>query len=249
MILDGFTTIEHNLPVELYDDVVQLFAHSRTASTPTLMVNQAELNGMQYFYQSTRIWEVEKLRRFTPLARGFDRTLKPLWAHRRTITAPDEVYEIGVGAMARTMKRLNEAGVLVNLGSHGEIDGIGAIWELWLLHQGGFSNHDTLRIGTINGATTLGLNQDIGSLEPGKLADLIVLDKDPLNDIRGLDSVVYTMVNGRLYEALSMNEIGNYDRPRPGFYWENGAPSEIDWNESMIGGMAQGAGGDRSHVD
>ena len=251
-ILDGYTTVEHNLPNDtLYDDVVQLWASSKTAATPTLLVTQGELNGMQYFYQSSpHVWEMEKLRRFTPAAnnysafRGGERAFRPLWAHQRTLAAPDQVYEIGTRSVARTLKRLNDAGVTVNMGSHGEIDGIGAIWELWLINQGGMSNHDTLRVGTINGARTLGMDKDLGSLEVGKLADLIVLDNDPLKDIKALDTVRYTMINGRLYDSLSMNEIGNYDRPRGKFYWEVDMHPTIDWNDSMIGQPTGGGGGD-----
>jgi Tol biopolymer transport system component len=246
-VLDGYTTVEHNLPNDtLYDDVIQLFAHSGTASTPTLMVNQAELNGMQYFYQSTRIWEIEKLRNFTPVAKGWDRWNKPLWAHQRTLTATDEVYEIGTRSVARSLKKLSDAGVLVNLGSHGEIDGIGAIWELWLIQQGGMSNYDVLRVGTINPARSLGMDKQIGTLEAGKLADLIVLDGNPLADIKALDTVRYTMVNGRLYDARSMNEIGNYDRPRGKFHWEVDRHPTIDWDESMIGDVPLSQGGSLS---
>jgi hypothetical protein len=184
-----------------------------------------------------------KMRSFTPVARGYDRWNKPLWAHQRTISATDEVYDIGTRSVARSLARLNKAGAVINLGSHGEIDGIGAIWELWLINQGGMSNHDTLRVGTLNGARTLGLDREIGSLETGKLADLIVLDADPIADIKALDTVRYTMVNGRLYEASSMNEIGNYDRPRGRFYWEVDSHPDIDWNDSMIGDFDPGGGG------
>ncbi len=95
--------------------------------------------------------------------------------------------------------------------------------------QGGMSNLRVLRTSTLNGARTLGLDRQIGSLEAGKLADLIVLDRDPLEDIHNTNSVRYTMVNGRLYDALPMNEIGNYDRPRGRFYWELHDSRGIDW--------------------
>jgi hypothetical protein len=80
-------------------------------------------------------------------------------------------------------------------------------------------------------ARTRALDKQIGSLEPGKLADLIVLDANPLADIRNTNSVRYTMVNGRLCDANSLNEIGNFDRPRTRFYWELGQPSGIEWKD------------------
>jgi len=72
----------------------------------------------------------------------------------------------------------------------------------------------------MNGAKYIGMDAEIGSLETGKLADLIVLDKNPLDDIQNTEFVRYTMVNGRLYDAATMNEIGNRDLPRGKFYWE-----------------------------
>ena len=119
----------------------------------------------------------------------------------------------------------------VNLGAHGQLQGLGVHWELWMLSQGGMSNMEALRSGTINGAHYLGMEDQIGSLEEGKIADLIVLDKNPLEDIKNSDSVIYTMINGRLYETSTMNEVGNYDTPRSQFYWEKDqyAPA-FDWH-------------------
>ena len=92
------------------------------------------------------------------------------------------------------------------------------------------ANHRVLRTATINGAKTLGVESQIGSIEPGKLADMIVLDKDPLVDIRNSNSVRYTLVNGRLYDSHTMNEIGHYDRPRSRFFWEMGRyPADVEW--------------------
>ncbi len=108
-------------------------------------------------------------------------------------------------------------------------------WEMWLLAEGGMGNHRILRAATLNGAKTLGLDAELGSLEPGKLADLIVLDGDPLADIRQSNSVRYTLLNGRLYDSASMNEIGNHERPRTRFYWELEDYHGIDWNEAWSG--------------
>ena len=89
-----------------------------------------------------------------------------------------------------------------------------------MLQQGGMSNHEALKSATIRGAKYMGMEQEIGSLKAGKLADLIVIDGDPLANIQESENVIYTMVNGRLYDAATVNEIGNYNRPRTPFYWE-----------------------------
>jgi imidazolonepropionase-like amidohydrolase len=86
--------------------------------------------------------------------------------------------------------------------------------------QGGMTPMQALRCGTVDGARYLGLDRELGSLERGKLADLVVLDKNPLENIRNSDSVRMVMLNGRLYDATTMNEIGNHPRQRPPFYWE-----------------------------
>ncbi|HAE35835.1 MAG TPA: amidohydrolase, partial [Bacteroidetes bacterium] len=225
MILDGHTGVEHNLPVAtLYDDVVQLWAASNTGYTPTLIVNYGGLNGEYYWYQHTDVWKDSKLLTFTPRD-----VIDPRARHRTMV--PEEEYENGHILVSQSCKKLTDAGVRVNLGAHGQLQGLGAHWELWMLAQGGMTNMEALRSATVNGAYYLGMEDDLGSLKPGKLADLIVLDKDPLEDIMNSNSVHYTMVNGRLYDASTMNETGNYDRKRLPFYWETGgyAPS-FDWH-------------------
>ncbi|HLG39308.1 MAG TPA: amidohydrolase family protein, partial [Chitinophagaceae bacterium] len=83
-----------------------------------------------------------------------------------------------------------------------------------------------------NAATSLGLDKWIGSLETGKLADLIIMDKNPLDNIRNTESIRYTMVNGRLYDAEQLNEIGNYNKPRTKFYWElNKNAGNFSWHD------------------
>jgi adenine deaminase len=100
-----------------------------------------------------------------------------------------------------------------------------------MLQQGGMSNMQALRSATLNGANYIGMDHKIGSLEEGKLADLIVLDKNPLEDIQNSNSVKYTMINGRLYDTETMNEVGNYTTPRGKFYWEmNDYAPGFDWH-------------------
>jgi len=89
-----------------------------------------------------------------------------------------------------------------------------------MLHQGGLTPHEALRCATANGAATLGMDRDIGTLEPGKLADVIVIDGNPLQDIRQSEKVMWTMVNGRLYDSATMTETGARERKRGRYWWE-----------------------------
>lgn len=232
MVADGHTGVEHNIPVApLYDDVVQFWKQTDTYNTPTLIVNYGGINGEYYWYQHTNVWEKERLLSFTP------RPVVDARARHRTMV-PDEEYENGHILTSRSLKKLQDAGVNINLGAHGQLQGLGAHWELWMLQQGGMSEHQSLKCATINGAQYLGMDSQIGSLKAGKLADLIVLDANPLENIQNSEQVRYTMVNGRLYDAASMNEIGNYDRKRSKFYFElegsgNAWPTMTDGNTFM----------------
>ncbi|MBW3546191.1 MAG: amidohydrolase family protein, partial [Bacteroidetes bacterium] len=226
MILDGHSGIEHNIPVApLYKDVVELWKASNTGYTPTLIVNYGGNSGEYYWYQKSKVWEKERLLRFTPRSIIDGRS-------RRVTLVPDEEYEEGHLATSRSCKALADAGVKVNLGSHGQLQGLGAHWELWMLQQGGMSNLEALRAATLNGAEYLGMASEIGSLETGKLADLIVLDANPLENIQHSEQVRYTMVNGRLYDAATMAETGNHSREPGKFYWENSkTATAYDWHE------------------
>lgn len=216
MILDGHTTIEHNIPVApLYDDVVQLWKRSGTAGTPTLIVSYGGLSGEYYWYQHSNVWEKERLSRFTP------RPVLDTRSRHRTM-APEEEYENGHILVSQSVKKLSDAGVPINMGAHGQLQGLGAHWEIWMMSQGGMSPLEALRTATINPAKNLGLDNYIGSLTKGKLADLLVMDKNPLENIYNTESIKYTMVNGRLYDAETMTEVGNYNKPRSPFYWESG---------------------------
>jgi imidazolonepropionase-like amidohydrolase/Tol biopolymer transport system component len=211
-VLDGHTGLEHNIPVQpLYNDVLSLMAAGRTWYTPTLIVNYGGLNGEYFWYQESDVWKNERLRRFTPDA------VLDTRARRRVMAAPEDYTYVGV---ARDAKALLDRGVQVQIGAHGQIQGIGAHWETWMLQQGGMTNHEALRAATLHGAEYLGLDGDIGSLQPGKLADLIVLDADPLANIRNSTSIRYVMLNGRLYDAATMAQLGNHPRPAPLPTWK-----------------------------
>jgi len=212
MILDGHTGVEHSLPVSpLYKDAITLFAKSKTGYTPTLIVSYGGLFGENYWYMKTKVWENERLLKFTP------RDIIDARSRRRLMAEEDDFNHID---NSKSVKTALDAGVKVQLGAHGQLQGLGAHWELWMLAQGGMTPLEAIRCATLHGAQYIGLDNDLGSLEVGKLADLIVMDKNPLDDIRNSESIRYVMKNGRLYEGSTMDEIGDHPRKRGTFYWE-----------------------------
>ena len=215
MVADGHTGVEHNIPVApLYKDVLDFWSNTKTGNTPTLIVNYGGVNGEYYWYQNTNVWEKERLLSFMP------RPLVDSRSRHRTMI-PDEEYDNGHILVSKSCKKLQDAGVNINMGAHGQLQGLGAHWEMWMLSQGGMTNWEVLRAATVNGATYLGMDHEIGALKAGMLADLIVLDKNPLEDIYNTESVSYTMINGRLYDANTMNEVrGKEVVKRNQFYWE-----------------------------
>jgi len=212
LIADGNTTLEHNIPQNiLYEDVLSFFSQSGTGYTPTLVVTYGGLAGDPYWRAHTDNW------RHPLLARHVPPTYLAANSARRTI-APEEDYVDDDNA--REAKKLAERGVPVAIGGHGQEPGIAAHWELWSFVRGGMSPVQALKMGTIGSARSLGYDRDIGSLEAGKLADLVVLDADPTADIRNSDKVSKVMLGGRLYDAATLNEEVSGSRRRLPYFWE-----------------------------
>lgn len=213
MVVDGHTGIEHSIPVTpIYKDVTTLWNNSDVAYTPTLIVAFGGQWGENYWYDRTNVWENEKLLTYTPSA------IIDARAHRRSTSEYGDYHHIDV---AKAAKKIADGKTKVNLGAHGQVQGLGAHWELWMMVQGGFSPLQAIRNATLNGAAYLGMSKEIGSLEVGKLADLMVMDANPLDDIRNSEKIKYVMQNGRLYDSATMNEIGTRERPRGKLWFES----------------------------
>ncbi|WP_133471904.1 amidohydrolase family protein [Paraglaciecola marina] len=212
MLVDGHTGLEHSLPIAKgYDDLTELWSATKFGYTPTFVVSYGGMMGEEYFYDKTEVWKNERLMRYTP----------SFLVDRRSIrrpTAPENQYNHY--AVAEYAKALRDKGVSVHIGAHGQREGLAAHWELWIMEQGGFTPWEALRAGTIDGATHLGMNQQVGSIEIGKLADLMVIDGDVLTDIRRSEYVTYTVINGRVYDSATMNEVGS-KKVREDFFFEH----------------------------
>jgi imidazolonepropionase-like amidohydrolase len=207
---DGYAGLEHALPIApFFDDVVRLGAFSQMTYTPTLIVAYGGPSGFQYWLTRENVDTVAKLRYFTP----HDELDK--WRQTTFYREDQYVHPLHAEQLTKWVR----AGGRVGLGSHGELQGLGTHWELWMMASGGMDAHDALRAATLHGADAIGLAGDLGSLEPGKLADLVILEANPLDDVRNTNTVTHVMKNGRLYEGDTLTEIWPRQRPLEAQWW------------------------------
>ena len=214
LIQDGNSTVEHNVPGSVfYGDVVQMWSQTKVNYTPTLVVAFGGPGGDPYWRARTNVWEHPLLKAHTPPG-----TLAA--ANARREIAPEEDYADTWAA--REARKLADRGIQVNIGAHGQQDGIGTHWEMWSFAKGGWTPLQALQAATVMPARTLGMDRDIGTLEPGKLADLVILNANPLENIRDTDKVRSVMLGGRLYDAATLNEQVTGTRQRQPYWWEEG---------------------------
>ena len=233
LVADGNSTIEHNVPVDVfYEDVLQFFGQSNSNYTPTLVVTYGGLAGDPYWRQAMDVFDHPLMVHTPP---------KALLAETgRRVKAPE--WSFVDDNNAREARKLAQRGVKVSIGAHGQQAGIGAHWELWSFARGGMSPVEALKAGTIASAQSLGMAKDIGSIEVGKLADLVILSDDPSVDIANSDNIEQVMLGGRLYDAKTLNEVGTGDAKRHPYWWEaNGGKG--------AGGSAEATAEGRGHAD
>lgn len=219
-IIDGYTTHQHYFTIApLYRDVVELISRSGAGYVPTLLITHGAQGAEEYYYPRMPVHDDPKLTRFTPhpfldrqTRRREDIWLQ--WLH-------DD--EWGFPRFAKAAGDIVRAGGKVGVGAHGQRQGLGYHWELWSLARG-MSNHDVLRAATVGGASIIGLEQDLGTIEPGKMADLVVLDADPLEDIRNSTAIRYVIKNGVVYAADTLSELLPESRQRD---WPQGWQDEL----------------------
>ena len=210
--IDGMHGNEHTMPVfPLFKDIVELYVQTKTAYTPTLLVQYGGPFGENYFHARENPHDDAKLQRFYPHNVLDDIT------RRRSIWARDDEFSINLAA--ESAAKVQRAGGLVGVGAHGQLQGLGYHWEMLALAMGGMTPREILRAATIDGARIIGFDQDLGSIEVGKLADLVVLDRNPLENIRNSNTLRWVMKNGELYEAETLKQVWPVEKAFPAFWW------------------------------
>ncbi|MFP6815655.1 MAG: amidohydrolase family protein, partial [Pseudomonadales bacterium] len=209
--IDGFSGNEHSFgTAPIYKDVVELVAQVGIFYTPTFMQAYGGARGENDFYLTTEVHDDQKLQRFIPHNLLDSRTKRRPWYRKE-----EYVYPRAATAAAKIVR----AGGRVCVGSHGAMQGISAHWDMWAMQSGGMTNFEVLRAATLHGAEAIGYAQDLGSIEVGKLADLIVLAENPLEDIRNTNTIKYVIKNGELFEGDTLNQIWPQQKTPPRMWW------------------------------
>jgi Tol biopolymer transport system component/imidazolonepropionase-like amidohydrolase len=209
MVMDGQTGIEHMLSyMPVYDDVAKFFGRSGVCYNPTLLGAGPGPWDEEYWFAEAQPWKDPKQRRWVPW--------RDLADSRRTMLRPASDYSFAMGAQA--LADMIDEGSCGSFGGHYQQPGISTHWHLWIATEA-LAPLEAIRVATLGGAEMLGMDADLGSIDVGKLADLVVLNADPLENIHNSTDLALVMRGGVLYDADTLDEVWPRQRPFGGYPW------------------------------
>lgn len=211
MIMDGHTAWEHSISyVPLREDGARFLGEAGAVYSPTFVVGGPASWDEEYFYQRDDVWKDEKLRSWLPWRESMPHT------RRRTLRPEsDYAYPLVAEGLADIIKH----GGFGVLGSHGQHHGIATHWEIWMAASA-LGPEGALEVASLHGAKYLGLEQEIGSLEVGKLADLLVLDANPLEDIENTKAIRWVVKDGIVRDGITLDEVWPQATPFGFRFWD-----------------------------
>ena len=195
---DGYA-VEHEHGAPLYRDVQEFLARSGTIWTPTMLA--ANWTDERSFFDEVRG------RNRTDAAK-LDRYAASFLSLPEFAQAPMIPYDqTQLAQVARAVASVMAAGGKVAIGGHDPAGGVDTYGEMWALVRGGASPEVAIRAGTMTGAEKLGIQKDVGSITPGKIADLVLLNGNPLVNIENLLSIKYVVADGVIYDGDTLEVI------------------------------------------
>jgi hypothetical protein len=178
-----------------FKDAARFFMEHKTVLDPTLVI------GERYGHSNTT-----PMRTFQP---GVDNMPSELARPMKALGLPPasaEVWERAFDKELQIVGALYKAGVIIVAGSDARIPGYEFYRELELLVKAGLTPMEAIQSATIVPARVMKLDKELGTIQPGKRADLIIVDGNPLENISLIRNVKTVIKDGRVYESAALWE-------------------------------------------
>ncbi len=203
-IVDGYTGADHQyLPIPFYEDVYQFLLHSEFIWTPNIATTTSSVSTSDRSVSTYYCDAVDEARRQEAFVVSKAISYCDMVMRRDALP---EMETHRAGRVARQVALAAEAGVKIGVSAHNR-PAYNLHVEMWALNIGGMPEEEVLRATSMTNAEKLGLQNEIGSLEVGKIADFVVLEANPLDSILNTMSLRYTVQFGVIYDSETAEPV------------------------------------------